>query len=336
MAREGVEHVIAHTGQHYDHNMSGGFFHDLGIPEPDCNLEVGSGSHVEQTAAVMERLEPVCREAVPDVVLVYGDVNSTMAAALVAARMCIRVGHVEAGLRSRDWTMPEELNRVVADRVSQLLFTPSREASANLEAEGVPPEQIHFVGNVMIDSLVYALPKAQAMDAPQAHGLGEDEYALVTLHRPSNVDDARTLAELADTLARMSAVRPVLFPVHPRTRERLSGLGLGNDPSDALRLIEPVGYVEMLSLVRSARLVLTDSGGLQEESSYLGVPCVTVRPNTERPITITEGTNQLVPPERERILDAVAAAPGRRVEGGARIERWDGRAAERIVDVLLR
>jgi UDP-N-acetylglucosamine 2-epimerase (non-hydrolysing) len=333
-AHGGVEHLVVHTGQHYDRSMSGGFFDELEILESLCNLGVGSGSHAQQTAAIIERFEPVCIEVEPDVVLVYGDVNSTVAAALVAAKLGVTVGHVEAGLRSRDWSMPEEINRVVTDRLSQLLFTPSRDADANLRAEGAARHQIHFVGNVMVDSLVRAYPRAREACAATKHALGERDYVLVTLHRPSNVDDPKTLEELVEALSTISAGQPVLFPVHPRTREQLNGLGGLRGADDRLRLIDPVGYVDMLSLVLSAGLVITDSGGLQEETSYLGVPCVTVRPNTERPITVTEGTNQLVPPERERILEAVEEAPGRRIEGGAKIERWDGRAAERIVEIL--
>ncbi len=336
--REGIEHIVVHTGQHYDRNMSDSFFTDLGIPSPDHNLDVGSASHAQQTAAIMQRFEQVCIDVQPDIVLVYGDVNSTVAAALVASKLGVKVGHVEAGLRSRDWTMPEEINRVVTDRLSDFLFTPSRDGDANLVAEGVPKERIHFVGNIMIDSLAYALPQARQLNAPARHGLEQRGYTVVTLHRPSNVDDPATLGELLETLRKLAEDRPVLFPVHPRTRERIDGLGAGAavDSASGLRLIEPVSYLEMLGLVASAGIVITDSGGLQEETSYLGVPCITVRPNTERPITCTEGTNQLVPPERERILEAAERAPARRVEGGAKIERWDGKTAGRIVEVLLK
>ena len=335
--REGVEHVVVHTGQHYDRNMSDNFFTDLGIPQPDYNLDVGSASHAQQTAAIMQRFEPVCLEVQPDAVLVYGDVNSTVAAALVASKLGVKVGHGEAGLRSRDWTMPEEINRVVTDRLADLLFTPSRDGDQNLVAEGVPPERIHFVGNIMIDSLAYALPQARQLNAPAEHELEQRGYTVVTLHRPSNVDDPAILGELLATLRTLAEDRPVLFPVHPRTRERINGLGKAlDDVSSDLRLIAPVSYLEMLGLVASAGIVITDSGGLQEETSYLGVPCITVRPNTERPITCTEGTNQLVPPVRRRILEAAERAPERRKEGGAKIERWDGKTAGRIVEVLLR
>ncbi|HWP38051.1 MAG TPA: UDP-N-acetylglucosamine 2-epimerase (non-hydrolyzing), partial [Gemmatimonadales bacterium] len=278
-ARRGVTHVLVHTGQHYDRNMSDTFFEDLGAPEPDHNLEVGSGSHAAQTAAIMQRFEPVLLAERPDVVLVYGDVNSTVAAALVAAKLGVRIGHVEAGLRSRDWSMPEEINRVVTDRLSDLLFTPSPDADANLVAEGVPRERIHFVGNIMIDSLVALLPRARAADTPRRFGLSPGEFVVVTLHRPSNVDDAATLAGVMQALARVAEERPVLFPVHPRTRGRLEAFSVRSS-NNRLRLMDPLGYVDMLSLVQAAGLVITDSGGLQEETSFLGIPCLTVRPNT--------------------------------------------------------
>jgi len=268
------------------------------------------------------------------VVLVFGDVNSTVATALVAAKLGVKVGHVEAGLRSRDWGMPEEINRVVTDRLSDLLLTPSPDADENLAAEGVPADRIHFVGNIMIDSLVYALSRAEAMDASAQRGLERGNYSVVTLHRPSNVDDPDSLADLMAALAELSHTSPVIFPVHPRTRERLEALGWTASGSADLRLIDPVGYLEMLSLVASAGLVVTDSDGLQEETSYLGVPCITVRPNTERPITCTQGTNQLVDPSGAAILEAAAQAPERRMEGGAKIEKWDGKTAEKIVEVL--
>jgi len=333
LVRRGVEHVIVHTGQHYDPGMSDAFFEQLWIPAPDHDLGVGSGSHAQQTAAVMQRLEPVVVEVQPDLVLTYGDVNSTVAAALVAAKLQMRVGHVEAGLRSRDWTMPEEINRVVTDRLSDLLFLPSRDAAANLEAEGIPADRMHFVGNVMIDTLCWALPQALLLDAPARFDVEGRPYAVVTLHRPANVDDPAVLRELLEALARLADRVPVLFPVHPRTRARI--LELRRPPTDrGLRLIEPVGYLDMLSLVANAGLVVTDSGGLQEETSFLGVPCLTVRPNTERPITCTHGTNRLVQPQRDAILAAAERALGRRSPARPVIERWDGQAAERIAQVV--
>src|SRR5216117_1401340 len=289
LVKRGVEHVIVHTGQHYDPGMSDAFFEQLWIPAPDHDLGVGSGSHAQQTAAVMQRLEPVVVEVQPDLVLTYGDVNSTVAAALVAATLQMRVGHVEAGLRSRDWTMPEEINRVVTDRLSDLLFIPSRDAASNLAAEGIPADRIHFAGNVMIDSLCWALPQALERRVPARHGLEGTAYVVVTLHRPSKVDDPAALRMLFEVLERLGRDRPVVFPLHPRTRERLLAAGVTEAMAGDLRLSEPVGYLEMLGLVAGAELVITDSGGLQEETTYLGIPCVTVRPSTERPITCKLG-----------------------------------------------
>lgn len=330
--RANVEHAIVHTGQHYDPEMSEAFFRDLGIRPPDDNLEVGSGSHAQQTALIMQRLEAVCLLRRPELVLVYGDVNSTVAAALVAAKLGIKVGHVEAGLRSRDWTMPEEINRVVTDRLADLLFAPSRDAVDNLHAEGTPAERVHMVGNIMIDSLVRSLPAAERLRAPAARGVEPGGYTVVTLHRPANVDDAATLRELLAALSALAADGPVLFPVHPRTSAQIAKLGDART-ANGVRLLEPLAYLEMLGLVRDARLVLTDSGGLQEETSYLGIPCVTVRPNTERPITCTHGTNRLAAAR----CDAIVAAAGVAVtekRSHQPIERWDGKTAERIVAVI--
>ena len=334
LVKRGVEHVIVHTGQHYDPGMSDAFFEELWIPTPDHHLGVGSGSHAQQTAAVMQRLEPLLVELKPDLVLVYGDVNSTVAAALVAAKLQIRVGHVEAGLRSGDWTMPEEINRVVTDRLSDLLFLPSRDAALNLSTEGVAPERMHFAGNVMIDTLCWALPQARSLDAAARHGVAGRPYAVVTLHRPSNVDEASVLRELLDALGRLAARVPILFPVHPRTRSRIAELRKLPTGGRKLELLDPLGYLEMLSLVAGSALVVTDSGGLQEETTFLGVPCVTVRPNTERPITCTHGTNRLVLPRRDAVLAAAERALARRSPARPVIERWDGHAAERIVAVV--
>ena len=334
LAGRGVPHVIVHTGQHYDPEMSDAFFRDLELPRPDHALDVGSGSHARQTAAVMERFEPVCVAAAPDVVLVYGDVNSTLAAALVAAKLGIHVAHVEAGLRSRDRTMPEELNRVVTDHAADLLFAPSRDAVANLGGEGVSADKIHFVGNVMIDSLTTAIPRARALDAPRRHGVASGDYTVVTLHRPANVDDPATLCELLGALGLLAREGPVLFPVHPRTQARIRTLHPNGGVRDGVRFLEPLPYLEMLGLVSDAALVITDSGGLQEETTWLGVPCVTVRPNTERPITCTVGTNRLVEPRRDAIQRAAGDARDGRSPAPPLIERWDGRAAERIAAVL--
>ena len=327
-----AQHVIVHTGQHYDREMSATFFADLEIPEPDVNLGIGSASSVEQTANAMLGLEPLLTDRQPDVVLVYGDVNSTLAGALVAAKLGIPVGHVEAGLRSRDWGMPEELNRVLTDRMSDLLFTPSRDANDNLLAEGIPPQRIHFVGNIMVDALLHALPRAKTVAAAGQRGVERGKYVLVTLHRPSNVDEPETLRHLMQTLDTISRERPVLFPIHPRTRARLEKLSPPWAANGSLRLLQPLGYVEMLSLVADAGLVITDSGGLQEETSFLGVPCLTLRANTERPVTIEQGTNCLVP-SADELLDAVGPA-WRRGRDACTIELWDGKTAERIVTVL--
>lgn len=332
--RASVEHVIVHTGQHYDPEMSSAFFQQLRIPAPRHHLGVGSGSHAAQTAAVMQRLEPICLSVRPDLVLVYGDVNSTLAAALVAAKLGIPIGHVEAGLRSNDWTMPEEINRVLTDRLSQWLFAPSRDAAENLKAEGIRAGRIEFVGNVMIDSLCWALPEARRLDVAARLGLDAGGHVLVTLHRPANVDDRATLDEILRALERLAGESAVLFPLHPRTRERIRALGFPCNGRTNLRLVNAVPYVEMLALLLTACLVITDSGGLQEETTYLGIPCVTVRPSTERPITCLQGTNRLVPPRREAIVEAARHALCGPQPARPTIERWDGRAADRIVRVL--
>ncbi len=329
-ARPRVEHCVVHTGQHFEPHMSEVFFRELGMPAPHENLGVGSGTHAQQTAAIMQRLEPVCLSRRPDLVIVYGDVNSTLAAALVAAKLGIRIAHVEAGLRSGDWTMPEEINRVVTDRLADLLFAPSRDAVDNLRVEGVPAERVHFVGNVMIDELVRSLPAVQAMAVPTRHGIADRPYVVVTVHRPANVDDPGVLRELLAGLTILARDRPVLFPVHPRTRERIGALDW--TPQGDLRLLEPIPYLEMLGLVRAAGLVITDSGGLQEETTFLGVRCLTVRPNTERPVTCTHGTNRLVAATRDAIVQA--ARDGSASRPSRPIERWDGRAAERVVGVI--
>lgn len=325
----GVAHVVVHTGQHYDEAMSENFFRDLGIAAPDVNLGVGSDTHAVQTARIMERIEPVLITERPDWVVVYGDVNSTMAAAIVASKLGIRVAHVEAGLRSFDRTMPEELNRLVTDRLANLLLTPSRDADAQLRAEGEPDEEIEFVGNVMIDSLFFALPAARATGFRESIGVN-GSAVVVTLHRPSNVDDPVRIRTLAAVLSEIAKDREVVFPAHPRTRRRLEDAGL---KIDRVQMLEPVGYLQMLDLVEHAFAVVTDSGGLQEETTALGIPCLTVRPNTERPITITEGTNRLVPNPEDLVAllrEVVRPATPPRPEG------WDGRAGERIIAALAR
>jgi UDP-N-acetylglucosamine 2-epimerase (non-hydrolysing) len=335
LAKRGdVEHIIVHTGQHYDREMSDAFFEELWIPAPDYHLGVGSGSHALQTAAVMQRLEPVLVPLRPDLVLVYGDANSTLAAALVAAKLGLPVGHVEAGLRAGERTLPEEINRVVTDRVADVLLAPSRDAGANLLTEGIASERVHFVGNVMIDSVCWALARARERDVPGRHRLREAEYVVVTLHHPANVDDPAMLRTLLGVLRAVSREHPVVFPVHPRARKQLRAAGVTLATDGDLRLIDPVSYGEMLGLVAGAALVITDSGGLQEETTFLGVPCLTVRPHTARPITCSYGTNRLVAPRGDLIRAAVERAVARHAPVRPMIERWDGRAAERIVQVL--
>ena len=332
--------TLVHTGQHYDVGMSGRFFADLDLPEPDVNLGVGSASHTQQTAMVMERFEAVVREIRPDWVLVVGDVNSTMACALVTAQLrpslgC-RLAHVEAGLRSHDWDMPEELNRAVTDRVSDLLLTPSRDAHPNLEREGLDAHAV-FVGNVMIDTLLQQLPGARSIDMPGRLGIERGRYLLVTLHRPSNVDEPGALRVVLDALGQLASERTIVLPIHPRTLKNAAGFGLDARLAP-LRVIEPVGYREMLSLTDGAAAVLTDSGGLQEETTVLGVPCVTLRAQTERPVTVTLGTNRLAPWPLtvEGIVAAgrVAVARGRCGVGERVPEGWDGGAAKRVVAAL--
>lgn len=332
----GIEPILVHTGQHYDERMSDLFFRELGIPAPDHYLGVGSGTHAQQTAQVMVRLEPLFEELRPDLVLVVGDVNSTLAAALVASKLGIRLAHVEAGLRSFDRSMPEEVNRVVTDALSDLLFTTERSAEENLRREGIAEEKIHFVGNVMIDTLLRHRERAEALGVPVRFGLAPGEYAVVTLHRPSNVDAPDALARMVDVMVAVQERLPVVFPVHPRTRSRLAEAGLLTrlEALPDVRLTEPLGYLEFLGLMAGARLVLTDSGGVQEETTILGVPCLTVRENTERPVTITHGTNRLVGTAPARIIAAVDETLAAPRPDGRRPELWDGRAAERIVGVL--
>jgi UDP-N-acetylglucosamine 2-epimerase (non-hydrolysing) len=326
--RENVTQTLVHTGQHYDSNMSDVFFQQLGIPPAHLNLGVGSGTHAKQTADIMTRLEPVITESKPDVVLVYGDVNSTVATALVCAKLGVLVGHVEAGLRSFDRTMPEEINRLVTDQLADLLFTPSEDGDANLRREGVTAEKIFRVGNVMIDSLLRLLPLARQ----QPRTGFPERYALVTLHRPGNVDDAGTLRSILESLLEVSQEMAVIFPAHPRTRKRITEFGL--NPAQ-LRLIEPLPYVDFLALLCGATVVITDSGGIQEETTYLGVPCLTVRENTERPITVSQGTNVLVGHDSGRLRDEVSKVLSGNPKKGTIPALWDGKAGERIADVLV-
>ncbi len=329
-ARMPCSQQLVHTGQHYDANMSDVFFQQLGLPQPDVSLGVGSGSHAVQTAQIMIRFEEVIQAQRPELVLVYGDVNSTVAAALVCAKLLIPVGHVEAGLRSFDRTMPEEINRLLTDRTAELLFTPSPDGDANLLREGIAADAIYHVGNVMIDTLIRLLPQAQP---PRITSLAA-HYALVTLHRPSNVDDEAMLRRLMSTLKDISDTLQIVFPIHPRTRGRLQQYGLIVDDDHRFLLLEPLGYLEFLALQRQATLVITDSGGVQEESTYLRIPCVTVRESTERPITVDTGTNVLVGRDTERLRDEVARVVAGTFKTGGIPPLWDGRAGERVADVI--
>ena len=327
----GIAAQLLHTGQHYDEAMNDSFFLDLGIPRPDHHLEVGSASHAVQTAEVMKRFEPILEHVQPQAVLVVGDVNSTIACALVAAKRGVRVIHVEAGLRSYDRSMPEEINRVLTDQISDLLFITERSALANLQREGIDPARVQFVGNVMIDTLHRNLTRA----VPGSTTLGTTlaQYAVLTLHRPSNVDDAVTLRGLLDVVSEINRSLPVVMPLHPRTRSNIDKFGL-NSMLDGLHILPPVGYLEMLGLMRDAKLVLTDSGGIQEETTALGVPCLTLRENTERPITLAEGTNTLVGPDPAAIRAAFREVMENGGKTGRIPEYWDGRAAMRIAHTL--
>lgn len=371
-----IPHVLVHTGQHYDHKMSKLFFEELGIPKPDIDLEVGSGSHAQQTAEIMKRIEPVLEKERPSLVLVVGDVNSTMAATLVAAKLGIRVAHVEAGLRSFDRTMPEEINRLVTDSISDYLFTTEESANENLKREGVAAEQIFFVGNTMIDTLLKHVDRAENSDVLERFGLSPRGYGVVTLHRPANVDDPETLGRIVEALNEIARDIPLVFPVHPRTKDKLSrwaGLPVRRLEEEAanqfegsavnrldelnrptgppahrltgISLVDPLGYLDFLKLMKHSRIVFTDSGGIQEETTVLGVPCITLRENTERPVTISSGTNVIVGTDKENILSAARA----RLNGSNRLTGqpanrptefsvppfWDGHAAERIVDVIV-
>ena len=331
-----AEQKLVHTGQHYDVSMSDVFFTDLGMPVPDIHLGVGSGSHAEQTAKVMVGFEKVCLEEKPDLVVVAGDVNSTLACAVDCAKLRIACAHVEAGLRSFDMDMPEEVNRIVTDRLCDILLTPSPDGDENLRKEGTPEDRIFLVGNVMIDTLLDHLPKARKTDSLKKLGVEPGKYAVVTLHRPSNVDEPETLRGLIGALEQIQRELPVVFPAHPRTRKRFEEFGLAERMAGmkGLRLCEPLGYLDFLGLTSQARLVLTDSGGLQEETTALGIPCLTIRENTERPITITEGTNTLVGVDPEKIVAEAKAALAGKGKGGRTPALWDGKASERIAQVF--
>jgi UDP-N-acetylglucosamine 2-epimerase (non-hydrolysing) len=332
-----LDPVLIHTGQHYDHALSDLLFRQLGMPEPDHHLGVGSASQTVQTARIMTALEPLFQELRPGLVMVVGDVNSTVAAALVAASLRIPIAHVEAGLRSFDRAMPEEVNRMVTDRLSDLLFTTEPSGGENLRREGVAEERIVFVGNVMIDTLMKHRAAARALGVPARYGLEPGGYALATLHRPSNVDDPATLEAMVRVLEGTAARLPLVFPVHPRTGARLreTGLDARLRHNPAIHAVEPLGYLEFLALMADARLVVTDSGGIQEETTVLGVPCLTARENTERPVTVTHGTNTLVGTDPDTILEAVNKTLAAAAETNGPPEGWDGKAAERMVEYLV-
>lgn len=333
------EQKLVHTGQHYDDKMSDIFFQDLKLPKPDVNLGVGSGTHAQQTAEVMVRLEPLLKDFAPDLLLVVGDVNSTLASALTAKKMGIRVAHVEAGLRSFDMTMPEEINRLCTDAIADLLFTTDRIADANLAREGVPADRIHFVGNVMIDSLLACREIASRERVYERLGVASQAYATLTLHRPSNVDNASVFENILTAIRDAVGDLPIVFPIHPRTRQRVKEFGLERFFMDkpggrGIWMTDPVGYIEFLSLNMHARLALTDSGGVQEETTILGIPCVTLRENTERPVTISEGTNRLGGVTYASVSAAIRDALADDKTRERHPQRWDGRAAARIADIL--
>ncbi|HET6384472.1 MAG TPA: UDP-N-acetylglucosamine 2-epimerase (non-hydrolyzing) [Armatimonadota bacterium] len=330
--RRGLAHFLVHTGQHYDENMSRVLFEELELPKPDVYLGVGSDTHARQTARVMMDFEKVCQDRRPDLVMVAGDVNSTLAAALTAAKLGIPVGHVEAGLRSSDRTMPEELNRIVTDHLSEMLFTTEESGNENLRREGIPDEWIHFVGNCMVDTLLRRREAAVSGAPWKEFELSPGGYALLTLHRPSNVDVKVTLQSLMRAIAAVAARLPVLFPVHPRTRNRMMEWEIA--PPDGVQLCDPLSYLTFLGLMAKAQLVLTDSGGIQEETTVLDVPCLTLRRNTERPITITCGTNQLTEPEPQALVRSLERIRAGDWPKNRRPPLWDGRASERVVDVI--
>lgn len=333
---DGAQTMLVHTGQHYDERMSRLFFEDLNIPRPDLNLAVGSGSQAVQTAETMKRFEPVCIEHQPDWVIVVGDVNSTLACALVSVKLGLRVAHVEAGLRSFDRSMPEEINRLLTDAISDMLFVTERSGLENLEREGVAPSRVHFVGNVMIDTLLRSRERAAESQILEQLSLCEKNYAVVTLHRPSNVDHRENFCSILDALEQIAGDMPVVFPIHPRSRRNLEDMGLAERVarSTGIRLLEPLGYLDFLRLTAGAAVVLTDSGGIQEETTILSVPCLTLRDNTERPVTISQGTNRLTGNSTQRIMTAYREVRADPPVSESMPDLWDGHAAERIVGIL--
>ncbi len=334
--RDGVAPMLVHTGQHYDDRMSELFFGDLGIPKPDINLEVGSLSHAAQTAEIMKRFEPICVEHKPDWVVVVGDVNSTIACALVARKLGIRVAHVEAGLRSFDRDMPEEINRILTDTISDKLFVTEKSGLENLKNEGIPASRVHLVGNVMIDTLLKSRARAEKSTILTALELTPKKYVAVTLHRPSNVDNKEQFGAILAAFEQIAEKTPIVFPVHPRTRKNIAGMGLAGriDAIANLKMIEPLGYLDFMKLMSESAAMLTDSGGIQEETTILGVPCLTLRKNTERPITIEQGTNRLIGCDTKTIVDAFAETQSHPPVGKTP-DLWDGKAATRIVELLV-
>jgi UDP-N-acetylglucosamine 2-epimerase (non-hydrolysing) len=330
-----INHLICHTGQHYDANMSKVFFDELEMPKPDYYLGIGSGSHAEQTGKVMIEFEKVLLKEKPDAVIVVGDVNSTIACSLTASKLLIKVIHVEAGLRSFDREMPEEINRILTDTISDLLFVTEESGLINLENEGISKDKIHFVGNVMIDSLINQLPKAERSGILNQLNLNPNEYVLLTLHRPGNVDSLEQLSLLVKMLNQISGKRKVVFPIHPRTRKNIKSLSLNEKLSDEIILTEPIGYIDFLALIKNAELILTDSGGIQEESTYLGVQCITLRKTTERPVTVEKGTNQLFGDDLQKAEEAAFKVLNGEKKKGSIPELWDGRTAERIASIII-
>ncbi|MGZ3839779.1 MAG: non-hydrolyzing UDP-N-acetylglucosamine 2-epimerase [Flavisolibacter sp.] len=330
-----VKHLICHTGQHYDEKMSKVFFDELGLPQPDFYLGIGGGSHAVQTAGIMVAFEAVLLEEKPDLIIVVGDVNSTIACSLVAKKLQVKVAHVEAGLRSRDMTMPEEINRILTDAISDYLFVTEKSGMDNLIREGVDQRKIFFTGNVMIDSLVQNETRIDASPILGQWGLQEGHYILATFHRPSNVDDMASLEKILLLLNQYAQVRKIIFPIHPRTRANIEKFGLKDLVSTNLLLCDPIGYIDFISLIKNAELILTDSGGIQEESTYLKVPCLTLRNNTERPVTVEIGTNQLVGVNLEKLDRAIRDILGGKRKQGRIPEGWDGKASERICSILV-
>lgn len=329
-----IQHLICHTGQHYDEKMSKIFFDELELPKPDFYLGIGSGTHAEQIAGVMVAFEKVIQKEKPDLVIVVGDVNSTIACSLVASRFGTKVAHVEAGLRSFDRTMPEEINRMLTDTLADYLFVTEQSGLTNLKNEGISDDKIFFVGNVMIDSLTYYLPKIERSDILKKLSLVEKDFILVTLHRPANVDTEDDLKGLFDMLNRISEKKKIVFPIHPRTKNNLKKYGLERIVSPNISLTDPLGYIEFVSLIKNSRMIVTDSGGIQEESTYLQVPCITVRDNTERPVTVTMGTNRLIGTDTREVEKAAEEVLSGKIKQGKIPELWDGHAAERICKII--